>query len=211
MTTTTARPRTQADPLVRHARIATAGAVLWTVSPVVWAVSDVRDHPAGSLPFVAVAVAWWTCMVAAPLLLLAGHRALRASLGGSAGRVGTAGIVTAATGLAAMGIGIGIELASMTAGGGEVAVGYALWMGGFLVAVIGGLLTGITVIRRRRDGASQVAGWLLVLALPLGIGIGLVGDLLAPQTEAVFWATLTVPTGLAWVLLGRSLSSRPAA
>lgn len=211
MTTATARPTPLAETVARRARIATVGAALWAVSPVVWSVSEVRDQPIGSLPFVAVAVAWWICMVAAPLLLLAGHQALRASLGDGVGRVGTVGIATAATGLAAMALGIGIELGSMTVGGGEVVLGYVIWMVGFLVSVIGALLTGITVLRRRHDGASQAAGWLLVLAVPLAIGIGLLGDLLAPENEAVFWAMLTVPTGVAWVLLGRSLSSRPAA
>jgi hypothetical protein len=209
MTTTTAQPTSSADTVARRARIATVAAALWAVSPVVWFVSDVRDQPFGSLPFVAVAAAWWICMVAAPLLLVAGHLALRTSLGERAGRIGATGIATAATGLAAMGIGIGIELASMTAGGGEVALGYVIWMVGFLVAAIGALATGIAVVRQRRDGASRSAGWLLVLAVPLGIGIGLLGDLLAPQEEAVFWAMLTVPIGIAWVLLGRSLATSP--
>jgi hypothetical protein len=80
-------------------------------------------------------------------------------------------------------------------------------LGGYLVAIVGALLTGITLIRQRRDGLSLAAGWLLVLALPLGIGIGLLGSAVAPENDAVFWAVLTVPTGIAWLILGRSLST----
>jgi hypothetical protein len=145
-------------------------------------------------------------MVLAPALLVVGHTALRTGLGPDVGRVGVIGIALAAIGLGAMGLGIGIEVASMTVGGGEVALGHAILLAGFLVAVVGALITGITVIRRRRDGLSRAAGWLLVLALPLGIGIMALGNVVAPQTDAVFWAGLTVPTGLAWVLLGTSLT-----
>jgi hypothetical protein len=204
MITTT---RTAVPPeTTRRARLATGGAVLWTVSSVVWAISDIEYQEAGSLAFVAVAVAWWICMVLAPALIVVGHTALTAALGPSAGKAGRTGIVLAAIGVGAMGLGIGIEVASMTFGGGEVAVGHAIMLAGFLVLVVGALITGITVIRRRRDGLSRAGGWLLTLALPLGIGIMALGSVVAPQTDAVFWAGLTVPTGLAWVLLGTSLT-----
>ena len=200
-------PPTPSGTVVRRARIATVGAVLWTLSSGVWAASDLEAQPYGSLAFVAVAVAWWICMVAAPLLIVVGHPALAAVLGPGTGRPGRAGIATSAAGLAAMGVGIGIEVASMSAGSGEVAVGHAILLGGFLVAVLGRLLTGITVIRRSTDPAARIAGWLLALALPLGIGIGLLGSLLAPESDAVFWAVLTLPTGIAWVLLGRWMAA----
>jgi hypothetical protein len=205
--TTTAAPRTSPSTVARRARVATAGAVLWLLGPVVWYVSDLEVQEFGSLAFVSVAVAWWICMVAAPFLLVAGHLALRTSLGARAGRLGAIGIPTAAVGLAAMGLGIGIEVASMSVGGGEVALGHYLMLIGFLIAIVGALLTGITVLRGRRDGASRVAGWILVLALPLGLGIGFLGDLIVPQNDGSFWAALVVPTGVAWLLLGRSLAT----
>jgi hypothetical protein len=204
MITTT---RTAVPPeTTRRARLATGGAVLWTVSSLVWAISDIEYQEPGSLAFVAVAVAWWICMVLAPALLVIGHTALTAALGSSAGKTGRAGIRLAAIGLGGMGLGIGIELASMTFGGGEVVLGHAILLVGFLVVLVGALITGVTVIRRGWDGLSRAAGWLLILALPLGIGIMALGNVVAPQTDAVFWAGLTVPTGLAWVLLGTSLT-----
>ena len=201
---------TPTGTVARRARLGTVGAVLWTLSSGVWAVSEVGDQPFGSLGFVAVAVAWWISMVVAPLLLVLGHTALAAVLGPVTGRIGRAGVWTAAAGLAAMGLGIGIEVASMSAGGGEVAAGHGILLAGFLVALLGGLVTGVTVIRRLADAAARVAGWLLALALPLGIGIGVLGSMLAPESDAVFWAVLTLPTGIAWVLLARSLATHPA-
>ncbi|MDP9460165.1 MAG: hypothetical protein M3Q22_07940 [Actinomycetota bacterium] len=211
--TTTTRPITAGTSTVaRRARLGTVGAALWALSSGVWAVANIEGQERGSLTFVAVAVSWWVFVVLPPALLVAGHAALRAALGPAAGRVGGAGVWTAATGLAAMGLGIGIEVVSFTTGGGEVALGHAILLVGFLVSILGALLTGITVVRRRRDLASRLAGWLLVLALPLGIGIGMLGSVLAPENDAFFWAALTVPTGVAWLLLGRSLGAedRPA-
>ena len=53
---------------------------------------------------------------------------------------------------------------------------------------------------------------MLALALPLGIGIGILGSAIDPQNDAWFFAAICVPTGIAWVLLGASLRSvrRPA-
>ena len=209
--TAIAPPTTSTGTVVRRARIGTAGAVLWTLSSGVWAASDLEDQPYGSLTFVAVAVAWWICMVVAPMLLVVGHSALAAVLRPTSGRVGRAGVATAAAGLAAMGLGIGIEVASMSAGGGEVSAGHAILLAGFVVALLGGLVTGITVIRRLTHPAAKVGGWLLVLALPLGIGVGVLGSMLAPENDAVFWAVLTLPTGIAWILLGRSLTGTTGA
>jgi hypothetical protein len=210
--TTTAPPTTPTGTVVRRARLGTVGAVLWTLSSGVWAVSEIEDQRFGSLGFVAVAVAWWICMVVAPLLLVLGHTALAAVLGPVTGRIGRAGVWTAAAGLAAMGLGIGIEVASMSAGGGEVSLGHAFLLLGFLVAIVGGVLLGIVVFRRRTDGLSRAAGLLLALALPLGIGLGMLGSAVDPENDAWFWAAITVPTGIAWLLLGASLRSgrRPA-
>jgi hypothetical protein len=207
MTATTARIPTPQSTVSRRARLATVGAVLWTLSPGIWAISGPESQEFGSLAFVAVTLSWWVGMVLAPALLVVGHTALRAALGPAVGKVGTIGVVLSAIGIGSMGLGIGIEVASMSVGGGEVALGHMILLGGYLLALVGALLTGITLIRQRRDGQSRAAGWLLVLALPLGIAIGMLGSAVAPESDAVFWAVLTLPTGIAWVLLGRSLSA----
>ena len=203
MTTTTARPDTAAG----RARPALVGATLWTLSAGVWAISDLEDQEPGSQGFVAVAVAWWICMVLAPALMITGHSALRAALGPAAGKAARTGIALSATGLGAMGLGIGIEVASMTFGGGEVPLGHGILLVGFLIAIAGALVAGVALLRRRPDGLLRSAAWLLVLALPFGVGIMALGGALAPGTDAFFWAALTVPMGLAWVLLSTWLRS----
>jgi hypothetical protein len=50
----------------------------------------------------------------------------------------------------------------------------------------------------------------LVAALPLGILLAVVLGAIAPGTDLGFWAAITVPYGVAWVLLGRALGSKPA-
>jgi hypothetical protein len=209
MTTSTAPTTTPPNTVSRRARLATVGAVLWTLSSGAWAVSDMKGPEFGSLAFVAVALSWWIGMVLGPALLVVGHAALRSALGPEVGKVGVIGVALSAIGIGSMGLGIGIEVASMSVGGGEVALGHVILLGGYLVAIVGALLTGITLIRKRRDALSRAAGWLLVLALPLGIGVGLLGSVVAPENDAVFWAVLTLPTGIAWLFLGRSLSAMP--
>lgn len=193
---TTPAPRTTATIL---------GGALWTLLPLAWAVADPKDTEYGTLSFVAVTVSIWIFLVLAPALLVAGVVAVRRALGDTAGRLGITGMAIAGIGYAAMALGNGIEVASMTVGRGEVAVGHAIFLIGFLASVLGGILLGIVVFRRRRDRLSRVAAALLALALPLGIGIGVLGSAVAPESDAGFWAAITVPTGVAWVLLGRSM------
>jgi hypothetical protein len=194
----------------RAASAGLIGGVLWTLFPAVASVADLNDAEFGTLAFVAVAASYWIFGVLPPVLLVVGLGGLRRTLGADAGRVAVAGVVLSGVGLVAMALGMGIELASMSAGGGEVSLGDVLFLVGFLVMVVGGVLLGIHLVRRRTDGLSRAAG--LLLALPVGIGITALGSAVAPSADAWFWAANVVPTGIAWVLLGASLrSDRPPA
>lgn len=203
-TTVTAQPTT----VERRARIGAAGGALWALLPVAWGLVSLEDTAFGTPQFVAVAASYWLFAVVPPVLLVVGHLALRDALGAAAGTVGRIGIVLAAVGLGAMALGNGIEIASLSAGGDTVAAGHAVFLVGFLVSIVGALLVGITVLRRRRDGRARTAGWLLVLALPLGIAIGALGSLVWPGNDGAFFAAISVPTGLAWLLLGFALAGR---
>jgi hypothetical protein len=196
----------------RTATTGLVGGALWALLPVAWSLATLDDLERGTLSWFAVAASYWIFVVLPPALVLAGLVALRRALDDGAGRAGRIGMVVAACGMAAMSLGNGVEVASMTAGHGEVDLGHAVFLIGFLASVVGGIVTGIVVLRRRRDGLSRAAGALLTLALPVGIGIGLLGSILDPENDAWFWAAIAVPTGIAWVLLGISLRSadRPA-
>ncbi len=195
----------------RPATIGLVGGALWALLPVAWSVASLEDAEFGTLQFVAVAASYWIFLTLAPLLVIAGIVALQRTLGPDVGRVARAGFVVAAAGMGAMGVGNGIEVASMSAGGGEVSLGHTVFLIGFLVSVVGGIVLGVTVIRRRSDVLSRVAGWLLTLALPVGIGIGVLGSAIDPNNDAWFWAAIAVPTGIAWALLCRSLRTSQAA
>ncbi|MGY1985366.1 hypothetical protein ACI792_03995 [Blastococcus sp. SYSU DS0669] len=204
MTTTTTAPETAAH---RRATAGLVGGALWALLPVAWATVLADDADSVSL---AAATAAWVFLVLPPVLILAGLAALRRALGGDAGRVGAVATALTAVGLAAMAVGNGIEVASITAGGGEVALGHVTFLLGFLVSTVGGLLLGVVVIRRCAGSLPRTGGALLAAALPLGIAIGALGGLVSADNDAWFWAAISVPAGLAWVLLGRSLQVAPA-
>jgi hypothetical protein len=183
------------------------GGALWALLPAAWATANFEDVEFGTLPWFGVAAVAWIFAVLPPALIAVGLSALRRALGVGASRIARAGMVVSAVGLASMTLGDGIEVASMTAGHGEVALGHAIFLIGFLVSVLGSIVVGVVVFRRRSDAPSRVAGALLALALPLGIGIAVLASVLAPNSDVGFWAGIALPTGLAWILLGRSLRS----
>jgi hypothetical protein len=195
-------------------RTATAGligGILWALFPIASSVADVTDVEFGTPSFVAVAASYWIFAVLPPALLVAGVAGLRRVLGADAGRVGAVGSVLSMVGLSAMSLGVGIEVASISFGGGEVALGHAILLIGFLVHVAGSIALGVVVFRRRRDRLSRAAGLLLTLALPTGLGLGFLGTRIDPGNDAWFWAAIAAPTAVAWVLLGLSLrAARPA-
>jgi hypothetical protein len=196
-------------------RSATAGLVggaLWALFPVAFGLAALEDVESGTLSWFAVAASYWIFGVVPPVLIAVGLGASRRSLGDGPGRVGRIGLTLAGAGLVAMAVGNGIEVASLTAGGGEVDLGHTIFLLGFLVSLVGGIVLGIVVVRRRTDALSRAAGLVMALALPLGIGLGILGSAIDPQNDAWFFAAICVPTGIAWVLLGASLraAGRPA-
>ncbi|TQN44342.1 hypothetical protein FHU33_3843 [Blastococcus colisei] len=207
MTTMTTMTTTTESITSRRARTGMLGGALWALMPLAFGAAEmIGDDETGTLGAVAVAASDWIFLVLPPALILVGLDALRRALGSDAGRVGSVGMALTAVGLAAMAVGNGIEVASLTTGGGEVPVGHAMFLIGFLVSVVGSLLLGIVVLRRRRDRLARAAGLVLALALPLGIAIGMLGSTVGSENDAWFFASISVPTGIAWVLLGRSLA-----
>jgi len=147
-------------------------------------------------------------MAVLPLLLLVvGQVGLRALYGRDYGRLGNAGFFVSSVALALMFIGNGVEVASLTFGGSESALGHFAFLIGFLTLLVGSVLLGVALVRMRRDSLSRLGGLLFVLALPLGILLAVAGGAVAPGTDIGFWAAITVPYGVAWVLLGYVLSS----
>lgn len=189
----------------RGGRAAVAGGVLWALVPVAFSVASLEDADRGTASFVAVAASYWLVGVLALLLLLTALAGLRPALAEDTGRLGTAGITTCGLGLVAMVVGNATELLTLTVHDAESDVGHAAFLLGFLVLVVGSLLLGIALLRRRPVPGIRWAAILLAGLLPAGIGIAVLGGIVAPDGDGGFWAAITLPTGTAWFLLGRFL------
>jgi hypothetical protein len=195
-----------ATTLQRGGTAGLVGGALWALLPVVFMV-HLEDTARGSLAFVAVAAAAWVVGVLSLALLLVAVARLRAGLAHGGGRLGTGGVVVSGLGLLAMVLGNGTELTTLTFSGHESDLGHSAFLIGFLVLVAGSLLLGIALLRGRREPMVRWAGALMVGMVPMGIGFGLALNAVAPHTDLGFWAAITVPYGIAWVLLGRSLAA----
>jgi hypothetical protein len=182
------------------------GGALWALLPVVFMV-HLEDTVRGSLAFVAVAAAAWVVGVLSLVLLLVGLSRLRNGLADGGGRLGTVGVVVSGLALSAMVLGNGTELTTLTVSGRESDLGHSAFLIGFLALVVGSLLLGIALLRGRREPLVRWGGALMAGMVPLGIGLGLALNAVAPHTDLGFWAAITVPYGVAWVLLGRSMSA----
>jgi hypothetical protein len=66
---------------------------------------------------------------------------------------------------------------------------------------VASVLVGQVFVRKRSSRGTRWAGLLLVLALPLGILLLILGQALSPGTDLGFWSALTIPYALARVLL----------
>ena len=183
------------------------GGLLWVSFPLSTALVSLEDTQPGTLAYVATAASYWLMAVLPLLLLLVGLMGLRALIGGADGRLGKVGFLVSFVALALMFFGNGVEVASLTYSGSESAVGHSAFLAGFLALLVGSLLLGVALIRARRDPFSRLGGLVFALALPLGILFAFLGDAVAPGTDIGFWAAITVPYGIAWVLLGYTLSS----
>ena len=181
--------------------------MLWVLFPLSTALVSLKDTQPGTLAYLATAASYWLMAVLPLLLLLVGLMGLRAHFGAAYGWLGKVGFLVSFVALALMFFGNGVEVASLTFSRSESAVGHSAFLIGFLVLLVGSVLLGVALIRVRRDSPSRLGGILFVLALPLGVLLAIVGGTLAPGTDIGFWAAITVPYGIAWVLLGYALSS----
>jgi hypothetical protein len=67
--------------------------------------------------------------------------------------------------------------------------------------IVASVLAGQVLVRKRWSIGTRLAGLLLLLALPLGILLLILGQALSPDTDLGFWSALTVPYALGRVLL----------
>ena len=183
------------------------GGLVWALFPLATVLVSMDSMQPGSLSHIGAALVYWLMGVVPLLLLLIGLVGLHALHSGAYGRLGNVGFLESFLALALMFLGNAVEVASVTLRGSESAVGHSMFLIGFLVLLVGSVLLGIAIFRTRRDPSSRIGGLLLIAALPLGILLAVVLGAIAPGTDLGFWAAITVPYGVAWLLLGHALMS----
>jgi hypothetical protein len=196
--------------LLRLSRTASiVGGLLWACLPPVFVyAAPGLDQPA-TAQFALAATSMWLVGVVSLVLLLLGLAHLRWLGRGRVGRVAEAGHLASAVALGAMALGNGIELYTVTTRGTESELGHTIFLIAFLVLMAASVLVGQSFVRKRWSAGIRCAGLLLLLALPLGVLLLIVGGALSPDTDLGFWSALTVPYALARVLL--AVFGRPGA
>ena len=186
-----------------RARLASiVGGVLWAlVAPVFVLLNSSQD---GSAARTLLTIAAFGVGVVSLLLLLVGLAPLYAMGATVLGRVGIAGVLVSAIALGFVAVGNGAELVTLTTQGRESEVGHTIFLVALLILIVASILVGQVFARRRWSAGARVGGMILLLALPLGILLLLLGNLVSPTTDLGFWAALTVPYGVGRVLLALS-------
>jgi hypothetical protein len=184
---------------------AVIGGLLWALFPFGTLIASIKETPPGTLAYQASLVYWWLMAVIPLLLLLVGLVGFHAFHRGAYGRLGKVGFFVSFTALSLMFVGNAVEVASLTFSGSENAAGHFAFLIGFLLLLIGSVPLGIFIVRARRDPSSRTGGSLMIAALPLGILLAIALGTLSPGTDLGFWAAITVPYGVAWLLLGPTL------
>jgi hypothetical protein len=174
------------------------------------------DKP-GTAEFALAVSSMWLVGVVSLVLLLLGLAQLWPLGRDRLGRSGQAGIIASAIGLAAMALGNGIELYAVTARGTDSEIGHTIFLIAFLILIIASILLGQILVRSRWSARVRWASLFLLLTAPLGILFLVLGGLLSPETDLGFWSALSVPYGIARVLLavfaprGDDMTTRPVA
>jgi len=99
-------------------------------------------------------------------------------------------------------------LSTEEATGGSVAwVAYLTLLVGFFILVWGSALLGLAIMGTLRDPLLYLGGLLLAIVVPLGL---LFVFVTGAAWDLEFWVGLTVPYGVAWMVLGFALSRAKA-
>jgi hypothetical protein len=173
------------------------GGLLWVLFPLgELPAAHLVLTPEGYLATYALGFLW------AQLLLLMGLRGLHAIHRGGYGWLGTVGFYVSLIALVLTLVGGAFAMTNITFTGAGSTVAYLILITGFLPLGWGSVLLGLTITMVMRDLLSHLTGVLLAIGVPLGL---LVAFVAGTTWDFYFWAGLTMPYGLAWLLLGYAL------
>lgn len=187
------------NPVRWGALAGTLGGLFWALFPL-GNLSEVASvlTPRGSLAYYGLGY------LLPPLLMLAGSAALHVLRGRSYGWLGNVGYFVSFAALVLVFIGGAWEATKIASTGVGSIVGYWISMIGFFILMWGSGLLGFAIMGSPDDPPSYLGSLLLAVAVPLGF-------LLAFSHGGAWgfgaWVGLTVPYGVAWVLLGYAILS----
>jgi hypothetical protein len=181
------------------ARAGMLGGLLWVLFPLgELPAAGLVLTPKGSLTYYSLGYLWAT------LLLLMGLQGLHALHRRSYGRLGTVGFYLSFVALVLAFAGGAFEVTkTATTNTGSIGAYWTLVMGFFMLAWGSGLL-GLAITGTLHDPPSYLGGLLLTIGVPLGL---LFVFTAGGTWDFGFWVGLTVPYGVAWLLLGYALSA----
>ena len=184
------------------ARAGMLGGLLWALFPLgKLPVADLVLTPQGSLAYYGFGY------LLPQLLLLMGLKGLHTLRRRSYGRLGTLGFYVSLVALVFAFVGGAFEMTKMASTGAGSTVGYLTLIVSFLLLTWGSVLLGLAITGVLHDPPSYLAGLLLAIGVPLGL---LAVFEAGAAWDFYFWAGLTVPYGVAWLLLGYALLSARA-
>ena len=140
----------------------------------------------------------------ATLLLLIGLKGFHTILKRSYGWLGSVGFFVSFVALVLVFVGGTFQMTYMASTDAEGVVGYLAMTMSFLLLACGSVVLGLAIMDARHDPLSYLAGLLLANGVPLGVLFVFVSG---AAWDFYFRAGLTVPYGIAWLLLGYALSS----
>ena len=138
----------------------------------------------------------------ATLLLLMGLKGLHAIHRRSYGWLGSVGWFASFAALMLAFAGGAIEMMNMVSTSTASTMAYLTLIVGFFILVWGSALLGLAILGTLRDPPLYLGGLLLTIAVPLGF---LFVFATGAAWDFEFWVGLTVPYGVAWMILGYAL------
>ena len=174
------------------------------VGGLLWALFPLGEHPSvhsvltpkGSLAYFGLG---YLC---ATLLLLMGLKGLHAIHRRSYGWLGSVGLFVSLAALVVAFAGGTFEMLDMASTNIASTVAYLTLIVAFLILVWGSALLGLAIMGTLRDLPLYLGGLLLAIAVPLGLLFAFVAG---AAWSFEFWIGLTVPYGVAWIVLGYAL------
>jgi hypothetical protein len=185
------------NPTRWSARAGLVGGLLWALFPLgeLPSAHSVLT-PEGSLAYFGLGYLYAT------LLLLMGLKGLHAIHRRSYGWLGSVGLFVSFGALIVAFAWGAFEMMNMASTSTASTVAYLTLIVGFFILAWGSALLGVAITGTLRDPLLYLGGLLLTIAVPLGFLFVLVTG---AAWDFEFWAGLTVPYGVSWMVLGYAL------